>query len=578
MSHPPFPSKPQVGETKSPCAGILRSLVLLPLFLAACQKPLPHVEKKTTPFPWIKYEAENATTTGILKGPSRDYLTPESESSGRRHVRLESQGQYVEFKLGAAANALVMRYSLPDAAKGDGLESTLSLYVNGRFVKKLPLTSRHAWIYGDFPWSNDPAKGRAHHFFDEMNCLLEPMPAGSTVRLQRDADDAAAYYLIDFAEFEEVAPPLPQPADSLSIVDFGGTPDDAKDDSTALSKCMKAASEAGKSVWIPKGVFRLDGERIALRQVKIFGAGMWHSRLVGTRPMFVGSGATATVSDLGIFGDTNERKDDEPDNAFHGNLGTGSVFKNLWIEHLKCGFWTTQGTINARLEGCRIRNVMADGLNFCNGTSRSTVQHCHLRNTGDDALATWSPREGKDWIPGKENKFLDNIVETPWHANGIAIYGGGDHLVAGNKISGTVQSGGGVLVSSGFNCVPYCGPIHVRDNLIEDTGGDCYIGQQVGGVWIHAHNSDIEVPIILQNLEIDNSSKAAISIHGPMAAKNIQIRNVKIKGRDRDAVHIFSNASGRLTLEKIAIEESQYGLVMNDNPQHFQVVTETTAP
>jgi len=169
---------------------------------------------------------------------------------------------------------------------------------------------------------------------------------------------------------------------------------------------------------------------------------------------------------------------------------------------------------------------MADGLNFCDGTSHSTVENSHFRNTGDDALASWSP--SGDWSSKQaclNNTFRNNTIELPWHANGIAVYGGGGHQIEGNQIIGTVMSGAGILISSGFEAVPFSSSIIARNNTIISTGGECYIGERVGGIWIYAKDSDIEVPIIIENNRIRDSAESGITLHGPRALSDLQIRN-----------------------------------------------------
>ena len=73
--------------------------------------------------PFLEQEAENAPTNGTIIGPSRDAYTQAAEASGRKAVRL-TPGQYVEFTLPAAANAITVRYSIPDAANGGGIDGT----------------------------------------------------------------------------------------------------------------------------------------------------------------------------------------------------------------------------------------------------------------------------------------------------------------------------------------------------------------------------------------------------------------------------------------------------------------------
>lgn len=80
----------------------------------------------------------------------------------------------------------------------------------------------------------------------------------------------------------------------------------------------------------------------------------------------------------------------------------------------------------------------------------------------------------------------NNRIEFPWLANGIGIYGGRDHSATGNTVTGTVLSGGGILISSGHGALPFGGTIRATDNTFVATGGDCYIGEPVGVLWLHA--------------------------------------------------------------------------------------------
>ncbi len=63
--------------------------------------------------------------------------TVQAESSQRECVKLDAMGQYVQFTAQAAANALILRYSVPDTAGGGGTNYTLSLYTNGVLAEEL---------------------------------------------------------------------------------------------------------------------------------------------------------------------------------------------------------------------------------------------------------------------------------------------------------------------------------------------------------------------------------------------------------------------------------------------------------
>ena len=213
--------------------------------------------------PWTEYEAENAVTTGKVTGPSLVFGEKAAEASGRKYVELSSKGQYVEFTTKAAANSIVVRYSIPDAAKGGGITAPLSLYIDGVYKQDLTMTSKYSWIYGAFPWTNDPSFTGGHHFFDEVSALIGDVPAGSKIKLQMDGKAAASYYGIDFIDLEQVAPALTMPEDYLSITDFGAAANDGKDDTNAIKACIDAAKEQNKGVWIPEGTFnRTAGPKI----------------------------------------------------------------------------------------------------------------------------------------------------------------------------------------------------------------------------------------------------------------------------------------------------------------------------
>ncbi len=221
----------------------------------ATATPVPPGTRGAT-VPWIEYEAEDGSTNGTLLGPSRTFGQVAAESSGRRSVQLSATGQYVQLTASQAANSIVVRYVIPDAPTGGGITTTLSLYVNGTFRQKLNLTSKYAWSYGGEANSlNDPAVGGAHHFFDEARALVGGIPAGATVKLQKDSGDTAAYYVVDLVDLEQVGPAKTMPANFISIADCGATPDDATNDGQAIQNCINLAKSQGKGAWIPAGTF-----------------------------------------------------------------------------------------------------------------------------------------------------------------------------------------------------------------------------------------------------------------------------------------------------------------------------------
>ncbi len=93
--------------------------------------------------PFISYEAESGnlgggTTVVVLTAPpTTEFSSPQLEASGHAYVNLAGTGQYVLWtnNTGEAISALNVRYSIPDASDGGGIDSTVDLYVNGKFER-----------------------------------------------------------------------------------------------------------------------------------------------------------------------------------------------------------------------------------------------------------------------------------------------------------------------------------------------------------------------------------------------------------------------------------------------------------
>lgn len=233
--------------------------------------------------PYVEVQAENSSTTGTVIGPSADYNTLAAEASYRKAVTLQGSGKYVEFTTPVATNSIVFRYSIPDTGSGSVYTPQLSFYVNGSKQSNFTLTNAYSWYYGGYPFTNSPGSN-PHHFYDEAHRLFPTTyPAGTKFRLQVDAEDTAASYTIDFADFENVAGALTQPAGSVAVTSQGADPTGAADSTNAFNAAMAAAG-AGGTVWIPEGTFKIPGHLI-LNNITIKGAGMWHSTIVGAAPV-----------------------------------------------------------------------------------------------------------------------------------------------------------------------------------------------------------------------------------------------------------------------------------------------------
>ena len=380
---------------------------------------------------FVEQEAENAVTNGTIIGPDTTAYTLAAEASGRMAVKLDSAGQFVEFTLTQDANAITVRYSIPDAPTGGGIDAPITLTAkSGRArveVKTLTLTSRFSWFYGAYPFSNDPNVDwpasfhksepdpitkpfHPNHFYDEQRVMLDrTYRAGDTIRLTVPESTNAAWYLIDLMDFELVAAALPAPDNSVSVVDFGADPTGAIESSDAFDAAIAAAQSQHKTVFIPVGTFQVN-RHILVDNVTIAGAGNWWTIIRGKEvaitprlpdpPTHTGVGfygkygrfggsSNVHLSGFAIEGDVRERIEWDAVNGIGGAL-SDSTIDGLYIHHTKVGLWMDGPMNNLAISNSIVVDTMADGVNFCAGITNSSVTNSFFRNNGDDRLAMWS--------------------------------------------------------------------------------------------------------------------------------------------------------------------------------------------
>lgn len=525
--------------------------------------------------PYTTYEAERMDTNGQLVSGSRAYGTLSAEASGRQAVTLSSAGDYVSFTSSAAANFLNIRYSIPDREDGTGQTATLSLYVNGQKRGTITLTSEFSWVYGKYPYSNQPADGDPHRFYDEAQQFVGDIPAGATVMLRKDEGDAAASYTLDFAELELAPEPLAMPHGYVSAARYGALPDDGADDTAALEAAIDAAKREGFGLWLPAGVYRI-AHPLEVSGVTIAGAGMWHTKLTGAG--FMGRGGRVNIRDLTVDVGVNARRDALPEAGFDGAYGRGSSIQHVWIRHAKAGIWTTLsddgslGTEGLYLGGLRVRDTYADGVHFSTGTKRSMLEHSSIRNTGDDAVALWSdPRAGvSDELARTEGNVVRfNTIQLPTLADNVAVFGGKDNAIRDNVIADTMGFGAGIAVSTRFNPVPFSGTTVVERNTLLRTGGrEPNWGQDFGAIWLFAGDKPIDADIVIRNNEAIDSTYQGFYANGDKgvraeAGREVRLENLVVDGAGTWGLQVNGDASGSVTLSNVLVRGAKLGRQFN---------------
>lgn len=493
---------------------------------------------------FVTYEAEEGNTNGQVLGPTRHLNQVAGEASGRRAVRLDAQGEFVSFQTEAQSNSIVVRYSIPDG--GHNFWSTLSVFVNGEFRTTLPVTSRYSWTYGDeYAFNNpsiheNPGSGHPHHFFDETRGLIGDVPQGATISVQKGASDGAGHYDIDFIELEQVPPPLPKPENAFSITSCGATPNDNTDDSDAIQQCIEAAQNTGMAVYIPEGTFRSLSAPLSVPGLTITGAGMWHSVISGFHARFDCYQPGCTFRDFAILGDTVQRVDDSPETAFGGQGSSGVTVERVWVEHTKTGYWTGANTNGLTIRGSRFRNLMADGVNLWGGAQNSVVEECHFRNTGDDAIASWS--DG-GYPTNQNNRFSHNYVQIPWKANCFALYGGANNTIEDNVCADTVQYPG-ILLSRAFGSHAFSGTSRVERNTLIRAGGWIY-DKGHGAIKFHAQEGPVQ-GIEVNDVEIIDASYHAFHVEGPHLIDSVWLNGAQVSSPGQEVFLLDYGSHGAL--------------------------------
>ena len=496
--------------------------------------------------PYTSHEAENATLeNGVKIQQSKDMESTAVEATNQTYVELPKKDAAVTFTVTEPANALNVRYTIPDGASGQ-----LDMQVNGSSVGNLDLSSHSAWQYlkGDHEYDQAIDGSSARFRFDETRLLLKDiqLKSGDKISLVKKKDDNVPYG-IDFIELEQAPAPVVQGENSISIVDKGASANDDSDDTSALLAAIDEAKASGKSVYIPEGRFNFDKQvNIEADNLKISGAGVWHTQLHFTSDKRYGGGIVFGHNSNGIelsnlYMDSNltsRYKEDAQYKAISGTLGKDSHIHDVWVQHFEVGMWIgdydqtgnmkyTDGLV---VENARIRNNLADGINFAQGTKNSTVKNSNIRGNGDDGLAIWSSiSDGTNAAAEENNKFLNNTIESGWRAAGIGIFGGKGHEISGNLIK-DVFAGAGIRVNTvfaGHNFDHNDTGIKIHDNTILRSGttNDLYNlhrgaidFQQVRGtiknvdVYDNKLLNTLADPVITKNFEMGDSGNGEIRL------------------------------------------------------------------
>jgi len=540
---------------------------------------------------FAEQEAENAATNGTVIGPDRSAYTLPAEASGRQAVRL-APGQYVEFTLPGPANAITVRYSIPDAPDGGGRTAPLDLTVAGRHRDTMTLTSQYAWLYNQYPFSNDPNAGLLHpdwwitecscvpaattppptivkpfrpnHFYDEQRLLLgRTYRAGDKVRLTVPTGSPAAWTVVDLLDSHLVGPPH-LGLGAANVLAFGADPSGRRDSAAALDRAIAFAKRWHLKVYLPPGRYQVN-RHIIVDDVTIEGAGSWYTIVKGRqvtlttpapdgsvhtgvgfygRDASIGGSTNVHLSGFAIEGDVRERIDTDQVNGIGGALSNSTV-DGLYLHHTKVGMWFDGPMSNLRITNNVIADQIADGINFHTGVTNSLVANNFIRNTGDDGLAMWS-----EHTQDVGDTFDHNTDQTPVLANGIAIYGGTDNTVSNNLVADPIREGSGIQVGSRFGAEAFTGHLWITNNTTVRAGTyELNWNLGLGAIWLYALEQSIDADIeVVGDSFLDNTYNAIMfvadwPVKDLYTITNVHFRDVRVDGTGTSVVSARSAGS-----------------------------------
>lgn len=511
--------------------------------------------------PYTRYEAEEASRSdGTTLERSDDLESTAIEASGQSYVALNDKNSSVDFTAMAAANALDLRFTLPDHTSG-----RVDVRVNNETVATLDLSSESAWQYvgGSSVYDESGAGLRARFRFDEVHTLLgRQVQKGDHIQIVKVGDDQNSYG-IDFIELEQAAPAIERPEGAVSIADYNNArPGDGVADDAALAAAMDAAANtASKTVYIPAGTWEFSGKiGISHPGLTFQGAGLWYTNIFFTSDQAKGGGivfnhgaSNETLTDFAMSSNLKSRYNQEAQyKGFSGEAGDDTRVANVWVEHFECGFWMgdyvdasqmlyTNGMV---IENARIRNNLADGVNFAQGTKDSTVRNSSVRGNGDDGLASWSSIDTYSHSEARiaeGNSFIGNTVELGWRASGIGIFGGKSHVIKDNLIVNNF-SGAGIRLNTVFDGHNFDlntdqGITIAHNKLVRSGTTDDFYGKTRGAIDFQEAKGEIRNVTVSDNLIVRPYAEEIRADFGlgqdALSARGITLRDNK---RDDEAM------------------------------------------
>ena len=313
---------------------------------------------------------------------------------------------------------------------------------------------------------------------------------------------------------------------------------------------------------------------------------MWRTTFIGDaelyehadrRVRFKLTGNGIHLADFAIIGKLNYRNDGEPNDGIVGVRCNDSSISRIWVEHTKVGIWFYVCS-NVVVDGCRLRDTLADGINLCVDTRNCAVREFyyaqHWRRLFCHLAGGVRSRFRSTGACARSNTFRHCTGQLPFLANGGAIYGGANNRIE-DCLFKDISSGSGILVSTTFPTSnesrtidnSFSGTTVIRNcDLIRCGGFDHDWGWRAAFQLCLDRRSISGVEI--SNVNIEDSLSDGFSVvapgnkHGQGTLSNTRLENVNIPdygiGTDsRHGLWIRDDARGSLNLINSKIADIQ---------------------
>ena len=219
------------------------------------------------------------------------------------------------------------------------------------------------------------------------------VPAGSTIKLQKDGGNAGNI-AIDFINTRAGrADRQPGPGDATSVpAGF-----DQQDVQNALDTARQDTTASSASTCRPATTRRRNKFQVYGKAIQVVGAGPWYTRFYTPQNQNEhrrrlprrGQRRTARRSRTSRSSATTRSGSTARARCSTSPTSSNITIDNIWTEHTVCLYWGAN-TDHMTIKNSRIRNMFADGINMTNGSTDNLVDNNDARATGDDSFALFS--------------------------------------------------------------------------------------------------------------------------------------------------------------------------------------------